>query len=72
MCKCAIIHKKYQISYGVKMANKQITTVYLERQPHWDAYRRLQLAYAYLIEDNQIKIEENETQNPPTHQEVES
>jgi hypothetical protein len=54
------------------MANKQITTVYLERQPHWDACRRLQSASVHLIEGDQTEIEENKTQNPTTHQEVES
>ena len=32
------------------MARKQIETVYLERQPHRDSMKRLQLAYQLLIE----------------------
>lgn len=38
------------------MARKQITTVRLERRPHWDAKQRLHLAYAYLIEESQRKM----------------
>ena len=37
------------------MARKQLATVYLERQPHRDAKRRLRLAYLYLIEASQAE-----------------
>jgi len=55
------------------MARKQIGTVYLERQPHRNGLKRLQLAYQLLIADaNQVIAEEKHGQNPKPHsQEVE-
>jgi hypothetical protein len=56
-----------------KMARKQIGTVYLERQPHRDGLKRLQLTYQLLIEAaKQVTTEEkqNEDQNSQS-QEVE-
>jgi hypothetical protein len=55
------------------MARKQITTVYLERQPHREAKQRLRLAYINLIKESrrnkQVTIAMEKTQSP---QEVKS
>lgn len=50
------------------MARKQIETVYLERQPHRDSTKRLQLAYQLLIEsakENSAEVEISEEPNSP-------
>ena len=50
------------------MARKQIETVYLERQPHRDSMKCLQLAYQLLIESakhNSAEVELSEEPNSP-------
>lgn len=53
------------------MARKKIKTVHLERQPHRDARQRLHLAYAYLMEESQMrKPHSNEEEKAQAYQEV--
>ena len=55
------------------MARKQIGTVYLERQPHRDGLKRLQLTYQLLIEAaKEVTTKEKQNENPNSQsQEVE-
>ena len=56
-----------------KMARKRIEMVYLNRQPHRDGLRRLQLTYQLLIESaKQASTEEQPNEKPSSQlQEVE-